>query len=160
MPVDGAGSSALVRFRDIGVNTLQESSAFAKIRTFSKAYSTQLVTTPMVFSNKYQKLNSLYANENAFLSTSTFGVQRQHNLGAISMLGNNSSSTFLDKQSFSKFLNASPQLQDPTLNHQDITLVSPSMPTKENLPSTSLDSTRRSFLLMRAGGDISKSRSS
>jgi hypothetical protein len=67
-------------FADIGTNTLQETSAFSKIRNSTKAYTTHLVYAPSLVLNKYTKLQTLYFNENNFLQTSSFSVKPQHTL--------------------------------------------------------------------------------
>jgi hypothetical protein len=92
-----------LNFKNIGVDTAKESNAFKKVRMFSKAYTTNLVSLPSDFSDKYVKLNSLYANENDFNESLTYGLKRQHNLTTSAAVSNNSSA-FLDKKSMDKFL--------------------------------------------------------
>lgn len=106
IPANMSSTSTFLNFKDIGLNTLKESSAFSKIRNFTKAYSTHLVHTPSYFTAKYQKLNSLYTNENSFLNTSSFGHTKQHTLTSVSTLGNDFTSSSLDLKSFSQFLDA------------------------------------------------------
>ena len=121
MPLNVSGVPPLLNFRDIGVSTLRESSAFAKIRNFTKAYSTHLVTIPSPFSTKYQRLTSLYIDENLFLPTTSFGNYKQHNMAAISTLGNGFMSTLLDTHSFLKFLDASAYPTSHTPSHKSTT---------------------------------------
>ena len=47
-----------MNFDNIGANTLKTSNAFRKIRDHSKIYTTNLVATPSIFSDKYAKFNS------------------------------------------------------------------------------------------------------
>ena len=147
MPSDAAGIANFLNFRDIGISTLRESSAFSKIRNFSKVYSTQLVHTPSTFVSKYQKLNSLYIDENNFLNTSSFGVTKQHNSAAISALGNNFSSTLLDSKSFSQFLDSNTSLEFDTNNALNEVDKAPLSATKRSLVGVPLDFSRTSQLL-------------
>lgn len=103
-PVDSGNMVNFLNFKNIGLDTLQESSAFSKIRNSSKVYNSHLVHTPSTFSSKYFKLNALYVDENKFLTTTSFGVEKQHNLSSTSALGNTIGSSFLDSASFNKFL--------------------------------------------------------
>jgi hypothetical protein len=93
-----------LNFNNIGANTLQESNAFKKVRMFSKTFTTNLIHTPTTFTDKYIKLNSLYSNDNDYNSSFVYGLKRQHNLMSSSAT-TNTYSTFLDKNSMSKFLN-------------------------------------------------------
>jgi len=93
-----------LNFNNIGASTLQESNAFKKVRMFSKSFTTNLVHTPTTFTDKYVKLNSLYFNDNDYNSSFVYGLKRQHNLMSSSAT-TNTYSTFLDKNSMTKFLN-------------------------------------------------------
>ena len=104
LPVDNNKMFNFLNFKNIGVDTAKESNAFKKVRMFSKAYTTNLVSVPSEFSDKYVKLNSLYATENDFNDSLSYGLKRQHNLTSAAATSNNSSA-FLDQRSMSKFLN-------------------------------------------------------
>jgi len=93
-----------LNFNNIGASTLQESNAFKKVRMFSKSFTTNLVHTPTTFTDKYVKLNSLYFNDNDYNSSFVYGLKRQHNLMSSSAT-TNTYSTFLDKNSMTKFSN-------------------------------------------------------
>ena len=147
MPSDPSGSANFLNFKDIGVSTLRESSAFSKIRNFSKAYSTQLVHNPSLFVSKYQKLSALYMDENSFLDTSSFGVSKQHNFTSISTLGNGFSSTLLDSKSFSQFLNSSNNIDHSNLFADREMPTLPLSATKDYLVSTPVDFSRLSAIL-------------
>ena len=149
MPSDATGSANFLNFRDIGVSTLRESSAFAKIRNFTKVYSTQLVHTPSVFASKYQRLSSLYLDENNFLPTSSFGVGKQYNAAAISSLGNGFSSTLLDSKSFAQFLDSANNLSLPTNSSKEDNSISPSSAPKQGLAAVSVDFNRFSSILSK-----------
>ena len=154
VPSDISGTTNFINFRDIGMSTLRASSAFSKIRNFSKAYSTQLALTPAYFTSKYQQLSSLYMDESSILPTSSFGVQRQHNVAAISALGNGFSSTLLDGRSFTQFLDSSINtIYQPYTAH---VRVQPSHLTthKKDLWITPKDFTRRSMLLSEGLGRL------
>jgi len=92
-----------MNFGNIGINTLQESNAFKKIKTFSKAYNTSTIHTPSVFTNKYKQINSIFFNENTLNDSLIYGNKRQHNLLAANAV-NSTFETFLDKNSMDKFL--------------------------------------------------------
>jgi len=104
IPLDSSGMANFINFKNIGLDTLQGSSAFAKIRNATKIYNSHLVHTPSSLTSKYYKLNSLFSDENDFLSTSSFGTTKQHNVASVSSLGNTYASTMLDTSSFDKFL--------------------------------------------------------
>lgn len=147
MPSDSSGSANFLNFKDIGISTLRESSAFSKIRNFSKAYSTQLVHDPSNFVSKYQKLSSLYMDENSFLDTSSFGVGKQHNFASISTLGNGFSSTLLDSKSFSQFLDSSNSIEYSTSTPNLTMPLSPLSASKDYLIESPVDFSRLSTLL-------------
>ena len=105
IPLDSGSMTNFLNFKNIGVNTLQESTAFSKIRNSTKVYNSHLVYTPSTFTNKYYSLNSSFSNENDYLLTSSFGIRKQHNLSSASSYGNSFASTILDAKSFDHFLN-------------------------------------------------------
>ena len=146
IPSDSSGVASFLNFKDIGVSTLRESSAFAKIRNFTKTYSTHLNHTPSSFAAKYHKLNSLYADENTFLNTSSFGVNKQFNANAISSLGNGFTSTVLDSASFSRFLDSSTGVNLTNQTSLPSTSPSPLTPVKSTI-DTSEDAIRLTALL-------------
>jgi heme/copper-type cytochrome/quinol oxidase subunit 2 len=104
LPLDNSKILNFMSFKNIGTTTLNESAAFKKIRMHSKVYTTNLVHTPSLFTDKYIKLNSLFVNENDLNNSLTFGLKRQHNLTSAAAT-TNVSSTFLDRNSIDKFLN-------------------------------------------------------
>ena len=103
-PVDSGHMVNFLNFKNIGLDTLRESSAFSKIRNSSKVYNSHLVHSPSTFTSKYLKLNSLYVDENRYLTASSFGLEKQHNLSSTSALGNSLGSSSLDSGSFNAFL--------------------------------------------------------
>ena len=128
IPQDGSGIVNFLNFKDLGLNTLRESSAFAKIRNFTKTYSTSLTHNNAEFTAKYQHLSTLYLNENDFLDAHSFGVLKQHGVSSISSLGNGSAGVLLDLPSFERFLNST------TLGNSDsfkATEQVPNLPTSE-----------------------------
>ena len=147
IPSDSGNSINFLNFGNIGVNTLRESSAFSKIRNSTKVYNSHLVHTPSLFTGKYNKLNSLYLDENSYLTTSSFGVRKQYNLYATSALGNSSASTLLDTNSFNKFLHSNLNLSsEVTSESRPLTLSALSLD-KSNTFSPSADSARLTSLL-------------
>ena len=103
LPLDNTKMFNFLNFNNIGASTLQESNAFKKVRMFSKTFTTNLVHTPTIFTDKYVKLNSLYFNDNDYSNSFVYGLKRQHNLMS-STATTNTYSTFLDKNSMTKFL--------------------------------------------------------
>ena len=147
IPLDSGNMANFLNFKNIGLNTLKESSAFAKIRNSTKVYNTHLIHTPSTFSNKYSSLNSMFQDENDYLLTSSFGVKKQHNLASATSLGNGFASSTLDMNSFTKFLNTNYGIN--TVSDQDSTKLTPSPLSleKPNLISNSEDSTRLNNIL-------------
>jgi len=137
-PVDSGNTINFLNFKNIGMNTLSESSAFPKIRNASKVYNTSLIHTPSTFTNKYSSLNSLYINEDNYLYAPSFGLRRQHNLASTSALGNSFASTSLDTQSFEKFLSTNIGLNLTERSYTPLTATSAlSLQKTEALNSTS-----------------------
>ena len=128
LPLDNNSSLNFINFRDVGLNTLKESSAFSKIRNYTKVYNTHLVHTPSELTTKYLFINKTFMNENSFLSTSSFGLKRQHNLISNSTFSSLPSSTLLDSKSFDQFLNSNLALNTKPLSENIL----------DPLPSTSL----------------------
>ena len=126
-PLDNAKLFNFMNFKNIGIDNLKESSAFKKIRMYSKVYTTNLIHTPTTFTDKYIKLNSLYCNDNDFYNSANYGLKRQHNLTSISAT-TAINSTFLDQNSMNKFLNYNLQynndIKKTSLFNQDLNLLS------------------------------------
>lgn len=104
LPLDNNKMFNFMNFDNIGAAPFQEINAFKKIRTFSKVYNTNLIHTPLNFTNKYVQINSLFSNENNLNDSLNYGIKRQHNLLSTTAL-TNTYSTFLDKKSMDTFLN-------------------------------------------------------
>jgi hypothetical protein len=157
LPLDSTGTLNFMNFKNIGLNTLQESSAFSKIRNATKVYNTHLVHTSSPFTDKYYKINAIFGDENNYLSSMTFGLKRQHNLASISSLGNAFTSTTLDDNSFNAFLasNTSLSSKDATLNRAPT--ISPLSLEKETTLSRSSDVNRLQNLLSSANASVSNS---
>ena len=141
-PSDSSNSLNLLNFKNIGLNTLEQSSAFPKIRNASKVYNSHLVHTPSSLSAKYKTISSLYANENDHSQTSAFGLKRQHNLASTSALGNSFSSTVLDNTSFQKFLSANLSLTSDTQAQLNQPRISPLSLTRSDVTPASAESSR------------------
>ena len=146
-PLDSGNATNFLSFQDIGTNTLAESNAFAKIRNSTKVYNSHLAQTNSTFSKKFADLNSLYVDENTYLRSGVFGVEKQHNLTSISSLGNTSSLTSLDSGSFNHFLSSN-SLSGIESNTQN--LISPLSLQKEATLNTSPDSYLANNLLSQA----------
>lgn len=106
IPLDSGSVANFTNFKAVGLDTLQASSAFGKIRNATKIYNSHLVHTPSNLTQKYFNLNELFVDENDLLATSSFGFKRQHAMNSVSSLGNSHSSTLLDSHSFDQFLSS------------------------------------------------------
>jgi hypothetical protein len=146
VPSDVHNSLNFLNFSNVGVNTLSESSAFPKIRNASKVYNSHLVHTPSPLSSKYKTLSSLYANENTYLRSSSFGLQRQHNLASTSALGNSFSASVLDSNSFEKFLSNNLNKDFSVDSQVSTPKVSPISFNRDSISSTDADTARLSLL--------------
>lgn len=104
IPLDNHKFLNFLNFNDIGSNSIQEVNAFKKIKMFSKAYTTNLVTPTNSFSNKYKNFSKLYINDNMFLDSYLYGMKRQHNFLSSNAILNNQS-TFLNLKSANKLIN-------------------------------------------------------
>jgi len=106
-------------FNNIGSDNLKESTAFKKISCASKTFNSNLVTPLTPFVGKYKKVNQLHSSENSFNLSNNYGLVRQHNL--LSLKATTSQyNTFLDKNSFDKFLEYSNFKNESSIN--DLTL--------------------------------------
>jgi hypothetical protein len=127
IPLDSSSVANFLNFKSVGLDTLQASSAFLKIRNSTKIYNSHLVHAPSSLTHKYFNIQNLFKDENDILSTSSFGVRRQHALASVSSLGNSHSSTLLDSNSFDKFLNTNLSLNQQRVNDtlNDISVTTP-----------------------------------
>lgn len=103
LPVDNKKLFNFMNFDNIGARTANESSAFTKIRTHSKTFSTNLVHTPSIFLDKYKQINALFENENKFTDSLSYGLKRQHNLTSSAATASNNAN-FLDREGMESFL--------------------------------------------------------
>jgi len=93
-----------MKFSDLGIDNLKDSSTFKKIQYFSKSNPQKLYTNLDEFSLKYKKISDLYLSDDEFLSTPSYSIKRQHNYISKKSLLNNSH-TLLDPKSISTMLN-------------------------------------------------------
>ena len=147
IPLDSGSMTNFLNFKNIGVNTLQESTAFSKIRNSTKVYNSHLVHTPSTFTNKYYSLNSAFSNENDYLTTSSFGLRKQHNLSSASSYGNSFASTALDSQSFDKFLTTNLNVNTGSTSSSSQLAPSPLSLSREDHIASTPNTTRLSSLL-------------
>ncbi len=150
IPLDSGSMTNFLNFKNIGVNTLQESTAFSKIRNSTKVYNSHLVHTPSTFTNKYYSLNSTFSDENDYLTTSSFGLRKQHNLSSASSYGNSFSSTILDSQSFDKFLTTNLNVNSKSVNSSSSVAPSPLSLDREDQVAASPNTSRLNSLLSPA----------
>ena len=118
LPLDNTRLLNFMNFDNIGQNSLKEALAFKKIRTVSKTYTNNLTTADSLTTNRFKKINELYANENSFLASNNYSFLRQHNLLNIKALGG-AAKVSLDTISFNKFLEFNRLQQVNNLGTQD-----------------------------------------
>lgn len=87
---------------NIGVSTLQDSTAFKKIQFFSKTNPSNLFNVKSDFQNSFQKVSNLYFNDLELNNSYTYGMDRQHTYTPLTASLPNFSS-LLDKPSLDKF---------------------------------------------------------
>jgi hypothetical protein len=85
----------------VGSNPLNESSAFKKIKMFSKSSPSDLISSFHNFNLKYDRLFFFFENETNYTNSVNFGIQRQHNFLNGSAI-TNGLNTFFDFNSFKK----------------------------------------------------------
>lgn len=117
LPLDNNKVLNFLNFQDIGVNTLKDSEAFKKIRTFSKTYTTNLNYVPLNTVTKYALMNKLYLDNNVFTDSLSYGSATQHTMSAAKATSVNYS-TFLDSNSKTRFLNANRGLNTELYGNQ------------------------------------------
>jgi hypothetical protein len=157
VPSDASGMVNFMNFKNIGLNTLQASSAFSKIRNSTKVYNSHLVHTPSTFTNKYYSINNTFSSEDDFLTTSSFGIKKQHNLASTSSLGNSFSSTMLDSASFNQFLEANLNINANSSNEQELGAAKASALSLRKLDAgdlSSLDNSRLTNIIKPATSDV------
>lgn len=104
LPSDNANIANFLNFSDVGVSTLKQSAAFAKIRANSKLFNTNVVSSVSEFTAKYHKVNKLAFSESMYAEATLYGNVRQHNLLA-SAASSNNLKTFLNETDLLPFLN-------------------------------------------------------
>lgn len=87
---------------NIGVSTLQDSTAFKKIQFFSKTNPSNLFNVKSDFQNSFQKVSNLYFTDLELNNSYTYGMDRQHTYTPLAASLPNFS-TLLDKSGLDKF---------------------------------------------------------
>ena len=108
-----------MNFKDLGLNTAQNQSAFKKIQSFSKTNPQALFTNPSDFGLRYDKLASLYLSESDSSNVSTYGTYRQHAASSVSSTLNNRN-TLLDSKAFDKFTSYNMNEQKKSLDPSSV----------------------------------------
>ena len=103
LPAENSKNLNYSNFENIGSNTLKSSESFTKVKNVSKTFYSNLVTSPSTITTRYKNLNNLYVNDNNFLNSVNYGLQRQHNLVS-PVATTNQYSSFLDLSSHKKSL--------------------------------------------------------
>lgn len=138
-----------MNFKDLGLNTAQNQSAFKKIQSFSKTNPQALFTNPSDFGLRYDKLASLYLSESDSSNVSTYGTYRQHAASSVSSTLNNRN-TLLDSKAFDKFTSYNMNEQKKSLDSSSVSALT-TVPTKV-ASSTSAESMRAQAVL--SGTDV------
>lgn len=102
-PSDSDKVLNFMKFSDMGVDNLKDSTTFKKIQYFSKSNPQKLYSSAGEFNLKYKKLSDLYLSDYETVSTSNYGIKRQHNYVSRQSLLNNSS-TFMDSKGLDTFM--------------------------------------------------------
>lgn len=117
-PLDNYKILNFINFNDVGLNLLNETNAFKKIKMFSKtSQSFNLVSLPYDFNNKYKQFSYYFKNDNKYAESLNLGFKRQHNFLTFSAI-NNGYSTFFDSNSTKKWINCNfPSLENLSNNN-------------------------------------------
>jgi len=89
---------------DIGLNSLNESNSFKRIKMFSKFYNSNLYFSDSKFLNKYKRINSYLSSDDVFYNSINFNTKRQHNFLSAKTLINKNLTNF-DISSLKKLIN-------------------------------------------------------
>lgn len=104
VPFENTKLFNLFNFNDIGLNSLQESNAFKRIKIFSKSFSSDLHFQDSKFLNKFKKINSYLTSDDSYVNSSSLASKRQHNfLSSKTFI--NKPLTHLDISSVKKLIN-------------------------------------------------------
>merc|ERR1739838_1281900 len=87
----------------LGTDNLKDSTTFKKIQYFSKSNPQKLYSNVDEFNLKYKKLSDLYLSDYEPLSSSNYGLKRQHNFTSQKSSLNNSTS-LLDSKSMNTLM--------------------------------------------------------
>jgi hypothetical protein len=93
-----------MKFSDLGTNNLKDSTTFKKIQYFSKSNPQKLYSNVDEFNLKYKKLSDLYLSDYEPITSSNYGLKRQHNYASQKSSLNNSV-TLLDSKSINTLMN-------------------------------------------------------
>lgn len=150
-----------LNFKNIGLDTLSESSAFTKIRNSSKFYTSNLLDLPSSANSKYRTLSNLYIDDGNYLQTSSFALKRQHNLTSASSIGSTPSINCLDSNGLSSFLFFNQKLNEgnlvPSTSLSSTSLSSPKdspLPTAPNLARLSTFVSLNNYLTAPLGSVV------
>lgn len=100
-PMDKSGSTNFTNYSKVGLSTIKDSSAFKKIQFHSKANPQSLYSDSMNYSQRYNKLYSLYLSSNGLNDSYNYGTMRQQ---GYSSLASNSHSYGLETSSIAKMM--------------------------------------------------------
>jgi len=102
----GGDTSNLINtttYHSVGINTLNDSTAFKKIQAFSKTNSQQLFSMEADFTTNFKKISTLYNIDLNLNNALSYGTYRQHNYTSLkSNMG--LFSTLIDKPNLNLFL--------------------------------------------------------
>lgn len=102
-PLDNANVLNFISFKNLGLNNLEASNAFPKIRKSSTFFKSNLVTSQNEFLAKYKSINSLFVGEYSNSDINNFGLTKQQNLITSNII-NHAQSTFIDPISLNQYL--------------------------------------------------------
>lgn len=119
LPLDNQQTLNQLNFSDAGVSTLQESNAFKKIKSISKANNKNLFAENSAFASSHKNFFFYYNNSSNLIESNAYGIKRQHNFLANNALIN-SNNTFFNKTSFNKISSFNFKILDNRENTSNI----------------------------------------
>jgi hypothetical protein len=103
MPSDNSNIINFMKFDDLGLSTVKDSTAFKKIQFYSKSNPTSVFNFKSDFQNNFNKLSTLYESDINLNESYSYGMDRQHNYTSL-LSTSPSFSTLVDLNSVTKYM--------------------------------------------------------
>jgi len=133
--VDNSNFINFINFNDFGLNSLNESSAFKKIQSFTKTNQTTLFNSKSDFESSFNKVSRLYNIDSNLIDSLSYGTYRQQTYNSLSSTTNLFTS-YIDNISLDKYLNYNLNTRrtvDETMNYKIDALNNFNQSRRENL---------------------------